>query len=185
MDAELRAGPSLGAAVGSSGSYLTPPVVLWDGYVVGARPAGRDQAVELGGEVGEVAVEVQVLGVLPSTCPPVVASALKTQATPSQGSGRTPALIVPEAGSRAGLRVGGTGGGLCLASCDELGSTSALGRLCHLSGPSHPASLLTLHLQGRPGAAARTWSSPQPLRCSSPPCRSESSRPPASALALS
>lgn len=95
-------GPAWGV-VGSSapGSYLTPPVVLRDGDVVRARPAGRRQAVELGGQVGEVAVQVQVLGVLPSACPAIVASTLKTEATPKQGSVGTHAVIVSE--GRAGL----------------------------------------------------------------------------------
>lgn len=72
--------------VGGGSSYLTPPVVLWDGDVVTAHTAGLGQAVVLRRQVREVAVQIQVLCVLPPACPPIVAGALKTQATPVQGS---------------------------------------------------------------------------------------------------
>lgn len=99
-----------GRGSSAPGSYLTPPVVLRDGDVVRACPAGRRQAVELGGQVGEVAVQVQVLGVLPSACPAVVAGTLQTEATPKQGSVGTPAVIVSEGSGGAG-GAGGRGSG--------------------------------------------------------------------------
>lgn len=77
----------LGAA---AGSYLTPPVVLGDGDVVAAHAADRGQAVVLGCQVREVAVQVQVLCVLPAAGPPVVAGTLNPRTAPSQVSAHPP-----------------------------------------------------------------------------------------------
>lgn len=106
---------------GGGGAYLTPPVVLGDGEVVRACAAGRGQAVELRGQVGEVAVQVQILGILPSARPPVVAGTLKPRPA-RRGSARPPRC------SGGHHRLGGARGGLggsSLALGDGLGSPFA------------------------------------------------------------
>lgn len=112
-----RTPETLGCIRGArGGSYLTPPVVLWDGDVAAARAAGRGQPVVLGRQVGEVAVQVQVLRVLPPTCPPVVAGTLNTPG----GVSTPPRSFWREARGWAEGR--GQGCGFSLASRDELGS---------------------------------------------------------------
>lgn len=118
--------------------------------MVTAHAAGLSQAVVLRRQVREIAVQIQVLCVLPPACPPVVAGALKTQATPVQGSAHP--TLTPSTGRPRGWAGLSQKPGLpFLSGFDDLGSTSSqavLDLLSHLSGSSRPASLLSLQPQG-------------------------------------
>ena len=69
-------------------TYLTFPVVWKGQVVVGASVLLI--VVDVGIEIGEVAVQVQVLCVLPAAGPPVVAGTLNPRTAPSQVSAHPP-----------------------------------------------------------------------------------------------